>query len=173
VLQFRADSHKIPHLHKAVAVGRNSMTDPQTFKFPLTVWLYTILTSPILVVIAIQGFDFSKLTDILKALPDLIPMSVVSGIISLPTLFFYCQFYRKIERRNFKPWVTRFWMILCGILCVIVTLYGLGFVFSLSVPPILDPSVLSIIVPYIISLSVFSMVFKLSSSRRTMESSMK
>ena len=142
------------------------MTDAKPLKYPLNIWLYTVLSSPMLFFIFLKSYSFSNFKEFLDFLPSIFPITFLGALVSLPALFFYCLVYLRIQKLPFSIWVIKLLTTLSGIFFIFGTLYFFTVLVFRETPLLSDIVFQALAGSYCLSLCIYSLVFKPSFSEQ-------
>lgn len=94
-----------------------------TNQYPLSVWIFTILLTPISMIVIL---GFTEKVNLVEQL-ELIPVFwVMGGLLSSPSLLVFVLSNRFIERFSIPNLTKKLIFSLIGVSCIVITFYILG-----------------------------------------------
>ena len=99
------------------------MEESANNKYPIKVWIYTLLLAPLIFAVVLWVYSGSDLNNFFAAWPLAFLMIGVSSLLSLPALWLYWLLFKEL-RNNYKPvWIKKILLSIAGISLIWITLY--------------------------------------------------
>ena len=99
------------------------MSERMNDKYPLKVWLYTLLGAPLMFATILWVYSGYHLSDFFAAWPLALAMMVMSCLLSLPSLWLYWLLFKELSYNKKPVWVNKVWLSAAGISLIWITLY--------------------------------------------------
>ena len=99
------------------------MENPNILRVPLYIWLFTMITSPLILVLLFVRRLSLGINQLIETFPIIFPIMIIGAFISFPALFVYCSAYIKINKSNQTIFFKKFILCLIGLLLITLTLF--------------------------------------------------
>jgi hypothetical protein len=92
-------------------------------KYYFKVWLFTLVVSPVLIILFLVYFKSGKFSDIIAAFPIWFFSVLFGSVLSLPALFLFSLLYKDLRKRNMADWLKKSIYAIVGVALLWVTFY--------------------------------------------------
>ncbi len=125
-------------------------TNQETYNYPLFTWIFTILITPLIIMLINLIINGNKTVDILEMFKVLPVFYILGGLYSLPTLGVFLINYHFLKRRKISNLLVRSISMFVANICVYLTFLYIGGTASMKLALV-----------YCITLTIFIWVVKM------------